>query len=58
MFATKVVEETLPQLLQKVPILWCKQMFVYIDEDFAIFTFSKQALYESLDFCESSAYTD
>ena len=32
----KVVEETFRQLLQKVLCLWCKQIFVYIDEDFAI----------------------
>ena len=31
-----VVEETFRQLLQKVWCLWCKQIFVYIDEDFAI----------------------
>ena len=35
-FARKVVEETFPQLLQKVLCLWRKQMCVYIDEDFAI----------------------
>ena len=32
----KVVEETFRQLLQKVWWLWHKQIFVYIDEDFAI----------------------
>ena len=32
----KVVEETYRQLLQKVWCLWRKQIFVYIDEDFAI----------------------
>ena len=32
----KVVEETFRQLLQKTLCLWCKQIFVYIDEDFAI----------------------
>ena len=32
----KVVEENFRQLLQKVLCLWCKQIFVYIDEDFAI----------------------
>ena len=32
----KVVEETFPQLLQKVLCLWRKQIFVYIDKDFAI----------------------
>ena len=32
----KVVEETFRQLLQKVWCLWLKQIFVYIDEDFAI----------------------
>ena len=31
----KVVEETFRQLLQKVLCLWRKQIFVYIDEDFA-----------------------
>ena len=31
-----VVEETFCQLLQKVWFLWCKQIFVYLDEDFAI----------------------
>ena len=30
-----VVEETSRQLLQKVLCLWHKQIFVYIDEDFA-----------------------
>ena len=32
----KVVEENFRQLLQKVLCLWRKQIFVYIDEDFAI----------------------
>ena len=32
----KVVEETFRQLLQKVLCLWRKQIFVYIDEYFAI----------------------
>ena len=32
----KVVEENFRQLLQKVLCLWHKQIFVYIDEDFAI----------------------
>ena len=32
----KVVEVNFRQLLQKVLCLWRKQMFVYIDEDFAI----------------------
>ena len=32
----KVVEESFRQLLQKVLCLWRKQIFVYIDEDFAI----------------------
>ena len=32
----KVVEENFPQLLQKVLCLWRKQIFEYIDEDFAI----------------------
>ena len=32
----KVVEENFRQLFQKVLWLWCKQFFVYIDEDFAI----------------------
>ena len=32
----KLVEENFRQLLQKVLCLWCKQIFVYIDEDFAI----------------------
>ena len=32
----KVVEEHLRQLLQKVLRLWHKQIFVYIEEDFAI----------------------
>ena len=32
----KVVEENLRQLLQKVLCLWRKQIFVCIDEDFAI----------------------
>ena len=32
----KVVEETFRQLLQKVLCLWRKQIFVYMDEDFAI----------------------
>ena len=31
-----VVEENFRQLLQKVFCLWRKQIFVYIDEDFAI----------------------
>ena len=35
-FAMKVVEESFRQLLQKVWCLWRKQIFVYIDEDFAI----------------------
>ena len=34
MFAMKVVEESFRQLLKKV--LWRKQIFVYIDEDFGI----------------------
>ena len=33
----KVVEENFRQLLQKVLCLWRKQIFVYIDEDFAIY---------------------
>ena len=33
----KVVEQNFRQLLQKVLCLWRKQIFVYIDEDFAIF---------------------
>ena len=36
MFAMKVVQENFRQLLQKVLCLWRKQIFVYIDEDFAI----------------------
>ena len=32
----KVVEETFRQLLQKVLCVWRKQIFAYIDEDFAI----------------------
>ena len=32
----KVVEENFRQLLQKVLCLWHKELFVYIDEDFAI----------------------
>ena len=32
----KVVEENFRQLLQKILCLWRKQIFVYIDEDFAI----------------------
>ena len=36
MFAMKVVEENFHQLLQKVLCLWRKQIFVYIDEDFAL----------------------
>ena len=32
----KVVEETFRQLLQKVCCVWHKQIFVWIDEDFAI----------------------
>ena len=32
----KVVEENFRQLLQKIFCLWRKQIFVYIDEDFAI----------------------
>ena len=32
----KVLEEIFRQLLQKVLCLWRKQIFVYIDEDFAI----------------------
>ena len=32
----KVVEESFRQLLQKVLCLWREQIFVYIDEDFAI----------------------
>ena len=32
----KDVEENFRQLLQKVVCLWRKQIFVYIDEDFAI----------------------
>ena len=31
----KVVEENFRQLLQKLLCLWRKQIFVYIDEDFA-----------------------
>ena len=31
----KVVKENFRQLLQKVLCLWRKQIFVYIDEDFA-----------------------
>ena len=31
-----VVEENFRQLLQKVSCLWREQIFVYIDEDFAI----------------------
>ena len=36
MIAMKVVQENKRQLLQKVRSLWCKQIFVYIDEEFAI----------------------
>ena len=36
MFALKIVEENFRQLLQKVLCLWCKQIFVYIDEVFSI----------------------
>ena len=36
MFAIKDVEDNFRQLLQKVLCLWRKQIFVYIDEDFAI----------------------
>ena len=32
----KVVEENFRQLLQKVLCLWRKQIFMYIDEDFAM----------------------
>ena len=32
----KVVEENFRQLLQKVLCLWHKELFVYIDEDFAL----------------------
>ena len=32
----KVVEENFRQILQKILCLWRKQIFVYIDEDFAI----------------------
>ena len=32
----KVVEENFRQLLQEVLCLWRKQIFVFIDEDFAI----------------------
>ena len=32
----KVVEENFRQLLQKIVCLWRKQIFVYIDEDFAL----------------------
>ena len=32
----KVVEENFRQLLRRVFCLWRKQIFVYIDEDFAI----------------------
>ena len=32
----KVVEDNFRQLLQKVLRLWHKQIFVYLDEDFAI----------------------
>ena len=32
----KSIQEHLRQLLQKVLCLWRKQIFVYIDEDFAI----------------------
>ena len=32
----KAVEENFRQLLQKVLCLWHEQIFVYIDEDFAI----------------------
>ena len=32
----KVVEENFRQLLQKVLYFWRNQIFVYIDEDFAI----------------------
>ena len=35
----KVVEETFRQLLQKVLCLWRRQIFVYIDEDFAMIEF-------------------
>ena len=35
-FTMKVVEETFGQLLQKVWCLRREQIFVYIDEDFAI----------------------
>ena len=36
MFAIKVVEKNFRQLLQKVLCFRRKQIFVYIDEDFAI----------------------
>ena len=32
----KIVQENLRQFLHKVRILWRKQIFVYIDEEFAI----------------------
>ena len=35
-FAMKVVEENFRQLLQKILCLWRKQIFMYIDEDYAI----------------------
>ena len=40
----KVVEENFRQLLQKVLCLWRKQIFVYIDEDFAINRFHPKFL--------------
>ena len=36
MCSMKVVEENKRQLLQKVLSLWCKQLFAYIDGNFAI----------------------
>ena len=36
LFRMKVVEETFRQLLQKVCCVWHKQIYVYVDEDFAI----------------------
>ena len=36
MIAMKVVQENKHQFLQKVRSLWLNQIFVYIDEEFAI----------------------
>ena len=40
----KIVEENLRQLLQKFLCLWLKQIFVYLDEDFAIHWFRPKFL--------------